>query len=72
MTEKAMIHDDVFYTPGDGAPILIPSGPADIDRNTDSITLSWTEDNDAAGSAAMPRDEFERYVKEGKITLDAD
>ncbi len=71
MTEKATIHEDVCYTPGDGAPIVIPPGPADIDRSADSITLSWTEDNEATGSAAIPRAEFDRYVREGKITFDA-
>ncbi|MCB1980216.1 MAG: hypothetical protein M9919_11965 [Burkholderiaceae bacterium] len=70
MTEQATISGDVTYTPGDGAPITIPRGPVHIDRSEDSTTLSWTADNDAAGSAAMPRDAFERYVREGKIRLD--
>lgn len=69
MTEQVTIHEDVTYTPGDGAPITIPPGPAEIDRSPDSTTLSWTEDNDVAGLAAMPRAEFDRYVKDGKITL---
>ncbi|AVO40172.1 hypothetical protein [Simplicispira suum] len=70
MTQQATISGEVTYTPGDGAPITIPRGPVHIDRSEDSTTLSWTADNDAAGSAAMPRDEFERYVSEGKITLE--
>ena len=70
MTQQATISGEVNYTPGDGAPITIPLGPVHIDQSEDSTTLSWTEDNDAAGSAAMPHDEFERYVREGKITLE--
>lgn len=71
MTQKAtIVSDDVTYTPGDGAPIAIPPGPVEIERSEDSTTLSWTADNNAAGSAAMPRSEFERYVSEGKIALD--
>lgn len=72
MTQQAtIVDDDVTYTPGDGAPIAIPRGAVEIDRSEDSTTLSWTADNNAAGSAAMPRAEFERYVSEGKIALDA-
>ena len=69
MTQQATICGDVTYTPGDGAPIAIRPGPIEIERSEDSTTLSWTEDNNAAGSAAMPRTEFERYVSEGKIVL---
>ncbi|NEI53349.1 hypothetical protein GR217_37880, partial [Rhizobium leguminosarum] len=34
----------------------------------DSVTLSWKEhEENAAGVAAIPRHEFDRYVKEGGI-----
>ena len=69
MTQEATICGEVSYTPGDGAPIAIPLGPVEIDRSEDSTTLSWTADNNAMGSAAMPRSEFDRYVSEGKIAL---
>lgn len=72
MTQQATIRGDVTYTPGDGAPIAIPLGPVEIERSEDSTTLSWTADNNAAGSAAIPLTEFERYVREGKIVLGAD
>lgn len=68
-TENATIHAGVRYTPGDGAPIEIRPGPAQVSRGPDSTMLSWTNDNDAAGSAAMPVAEFERYVQSGKITF---
>ena len=68
-TEQVTIHEGVQFTPGDGAPITIRSGPADIQRGKTSITLSWTEENDVAGSAAMPVSEFERYVQDRKIVI---
>ena len=33
------------------------------------MTLSWTADNEAAGSAAIPKDQFNQYVRDGKIRL---
>lgn len=67
MTQHATIIGHVTYTPGDGAPLTIPKGPVDLEFSADSVTLSWTADNEAAGSAAIPRDSFERCVQEGKI-----
>lgn len=67
MTQHATITGHVTYTPGDGAPLTIPQGPVDLDFAPDSVTLSWTADNEAVGLAAIPRDEYERYVREGKI-----
>ena len=46
----------------------IPDGPVDIELADDSVTLGWTEGADA-GSAAITRDEFDRYVREGKIRV---
>ena len=40
MTQFATITGHVTYTPGDGAPITIPRGRADVDLNVDSATLS--------------------------------
>jgi hypothetical protein len=70
MTQHATITGTVTYTPGDGAPIKIPKGPVEITAAKDSATLSWTADNEAAGSAAIPHDQFEQYVRDGKIRLD--
>lgn len=69
MPQQATIHGHVTYRPGDGAPLTIPQGPVDITQASDSATLSWTADNDAAGSAAIPQDPFDQYVREGKIRL---
>ncbi len=67
--QQATIKGHVTYTPGDGAPLTIPKGPVEITPAKDSTTLSWTADNDAAGSAALPKDQFNQYVREGKIQL---
>ncbi|RYF20164.1 MAG: hypothetical protein EOO33_18730 [Comamonadaceae bacterium] len=69
MTQQATIQGEVTYRVGDGMPTPIPQGPVELEHATDSVTLSWTADNDAAGLTAMPRDQFELYVKEGKIRL---
>ena len=69
MPQQATIHGHVTYRPGDGAPLTIPQGPVEITQASDSATLSWTADNDAAGSAAIPQDQFDQYVREGKIRL---
>ena len=68
-TQHATIHGHVTYTPGDGAPIVIPEGPVELITAPDSTTLSWTTEDDAAGSAAIPKDQYNQYVKDGKIRL---
>ena len=45
----------------------IPPGPVEIEVADDSVTLGWTESNGSLGSTAITRDEYERYVKEGKV-----
>ncbi len=69
MTQHATIHGHVTYREGDGMPIAIPQGPVELEHAPDSVTLSWTADNDAAGLTAIPRDQFELYVSEGKIRV---
>ena len=72
MTQQATIHGKVTFTPGDGAPLPIPKGPVEIETAKDSATLSWTADNDAAGSAALPKDQFNQYVRDGKIRIEGE
>ena len=69
MTEHATIRDHVTYTPGDGAPLEIPNGPVEVDLTADSATLSWTEENGAAGLAAIPLTQYKEYVRQKRITL---
>ena len=69
MTQPATINDHVTYRPGDGAPLVIPIGPVEVDVTADSATLSWTEENGAAGLAAIPLTQFQDYVRRKRITL---
>lgn len=69
MTQHATIHDHVTYRPGDGAPIEIPKGPVEVELTADSATLSWTEENGAAGVTAIPLTQFKEYVEQKRITL---
>lgn len=66
MTQQAIIRGDVSFRVGDGVLMPVPNGQVDIEIADDSVILSWFDGEDA-GSAAIPRDEYERYVREGKI-----
>ncbi len=69
MSQFATITGHVTYTPGDGVPITIPPGRVEVALAFDSATLSWEDAPGIAGVTAIPRTQFEDYVKEGKITL---
>lgn len=66
---KATIHGHVTFTPGDGAPITIPEGPVELEEAEDSVTLCWEAEEGVVGSAALPRLQYEQYLKAGKIRL---
>lgn len=68
MSQQALIRGEVCFRAGDGVLLPIPDGPVDIELADDSVTLGWLEGHDAS-SAAITRDEFDRYVREGKIRL---
>jgi len=68
MTQHATIRGNVCFRAGDGVMMPIPDGPVEIDLGEDdSVTMGWTASNGAAGSTAITRDEYDRYVLEGKI-----
>lgn len=69
MSQQAKIRGEVCFRAGDGVLMPIPDGVVDIELADDSATLGWTDDEGNAGSAAITRDEYERYVKEGKIRI---
>jgi hypothetical protein len=69
MTQFAMITGDVTYTPGDGTPIKIPKVRVEVALSFDSATLSWEDAPGVVGSTAIPRTQFEDYVRDGQITL---
>lgn len=68
MTQQALIRGEVEFRAGDGMMLPIPDGPVEIEVADDSVTLSWIEGADAS-TTAITRDEFDRYVNEGKIRL---
>ena len=69
MPQFAQITGLVTYTPGDGAPIEIPQGRIEVDLAPDSATLSWEAAKGVVGLTAIPRTQFDDYVRDGKITL---
>jgi hypothetical protein len=69
MPQFANITGLVTYTPGDGAPIEIPKGRVEVDLAADSATLSWEAGDGVAGLTAIPRAQFDDYVRDGKITM---
>lgn len=68
--QQAVIRGDVTFRAGDGVLMPIPPGPVEIEVADDSVTLGWGDDG-TANSTAITRDEYERYVREGKIKVDA-
>jgi hypothetical protein len=70
MTQHAMIRGEVCFRAGDGVLMPVPDGDVDIELADDSVTLSWRDDEGNAGTAAITRDEYDRYVSEGKIRPD--
>ena len=70
MSQQALIRGEVCFRAGDGVLVPIPDGPISIDVADDSVTLGWEEEPGNAMSAALTRDEFDRYVKEGKIRIE--
>jgi hypothetical protein len=71
MTQQALIRGEVCFREGDGMPIQIPHGPVEIEMADDSVVIGWDAGDNSRGSTAITRDEFDRYVKEGKIRLAA-
>lgn len=69
MTQHAIIRGEVCFRAGDGVLMPVPDGPVDIELADDSVTLGWTDNEGNALAAAITRDEYERYTREGKIRL---
>lgn len=69
MPQYATINDHVTFRPGDGPLVVIPQGPVEVDLSPDSATLSWIEENGAAGLTAIPLTQFNEYVQQKRITL---
>jgi hypothetical protein len=69
MTEQALIRGEVCFRAGDGMTLPVPPGPVEIEVAPDSVTLGWSNSDGSLGSTAITRDEFDRYVGEGKIKV---
>jgi hypothetical protein len=69
MTQQALIRGEVCFRAGDGVLMPVPPGAVEIEVAPDSVTLGWSTSDGSTGSTAITRDEYERYVKEGKIKV---
>jgi hypothetical protein len=68
MIKNARITGKVEYREGDGANITIRPGPCQVDEAALDATISWT-DGDSHGSAALPIDDYRRYVSSKAIQI---
>ena len=68
MPQFANITGLVTYTPGDGTPIEIPKVRIEVVLAPDSATLSWEPEEGVTGVTAMPRTQFDEYVRDSMIT----
>jgi hypothetical protein len=69
MAANARVKGKVEYRAGDGPLISIPHGLLEVQLGADSAVLSWGE-GPAAQTAAIPLDEFQRYLDKGLIEKD--
>ena len=69
MTQQAIIRGEVSFRAGDGVLMPIPDGEVSIEVAEDSVILGWEDGPGNAVSAAITRDEYARYLKEGKIRI---
>ena len=69
MSQQAIIRGEVCFRAGDGVMMPIPDGPVSIEIADDSVTLGWEDGPGNAMSAAISRDEYDRYVQEGHIRV---
>lgn len=69
MTKSARITGKVEYREGDGANITIRPGLCEVEESALDATISWT-DGESHGSAAIPIDDFRRYIASKAIRID--
>jgi hypothetical protein len=68
MTQHAQVTGKVEYRQGDGPTATIRPGPVEVETTPTDATLSWSE-GETHGSAAIPIQDFRRYVSKGEIEL---
>lgn len=66
MTHTATVQGVVQYRIGEGPVCKVPYGPVEVEVSDMDVTLSWEAD-DTRQSAAMPRQEFARYLADKSI-----
>ena len=66
MAKAAKITGVVNYSVGDGPTEIIPQGPVELEIAADSTVITWTVEGESV-MTAMPKQDFDRYVKEGLI-----
>lgn len=67
MSHFATIAGHVTYMPGDGTPIEIPHGRVEVELAFDSATLSWEQSGGVVGLTAIPRQQYDECVADGRI-----
>jgi len=68
MSQQARVTGKVEYRQGDGITATIRPGPVEVQTTPTDATLSWS-DGETHGSAAIPIQDFRRYVSKGDIEL---
>ena len=68
MSQQAQVTGKVEYRQGDGPTATIRPGPVEVETTPTDATLSWS-DGETHASAAIPIQDFRRYVSKGAIEL---
>ncbi|MCV2419954.1 hypothetical protein [Paucibacter sp. DJ2R-2] len=71
MSRTAVIEGRVEYREGDGASMLIRPGLCEVEQGAQDATLSWV-DGASHGAAAMPLNDFQRYLLSAAIRWSPD
>lgn len=66
MTQAATVQGLVQYRIGEGPVCKIPRGPIEVEVTGQDVTLSW-ETEETRQVAALPRQDFARYLAEKAI-----
>ncbi|VWX59308.1 conserved hypothetical protein [Burkholderiales bacterium 8X] len=69
MPANAKVIRSIEYRAGDGPMVEIPEGLLEVNLHDDSAVLSW-DDGGSPQTAAIPLEEYERFVREGRIARD--
>jgi hypothetical protein len=68
MTLTAEVRGTIPYAGPDGPQPTVPQGPCEVEPQGGTVTLSWMQ-GESAATAVISREEFDRHVASGAITL---